>query len=200
MTYVISLGGVGGCPLAEALRTLNYLAHPYDWLISTQSFILRSFNNFDRFFIFNNTCVHNNTMLLDYDKKGIMLHDFNNFTIERHTVIEKYKRRFDRLNKALNSKSNILFVRIFDTLSQGLRPEGVYDNILYRDDESILIWEEFINNIKNIYNKNINLLILTSTELPRINSDNIDICLIDKNCDSTIITTAIKYALSRFQL
>ena len=200
MTYVISLGGVGGCPLAEALRKLNYLTYPYDWLITTQSFIIKSFNNFDKFFIFNNTFVHNHTMLLDYSKKGIMLHDFENFSIQRDTVIEKYRRRFDRLNKALHTKSTILFVRILDNLSQELKPDGVYDTILRRDDESILIWEEFINSIQNTYKKKIKLLIITSKELPRINSDNIQICLIDKNCDSNIISTAINYALSILQI
>jgi hypothetical protein len=35
---IISLGGIGGCDLAEALRKLNQPTYPYDWLITTQSF------------------------------------------------------------------------------------------------------------------------------------------------------------------
>jgi hypothetical protein len=32
---IISLGGIGGCELAKALRNLNQPAYPYDWMITT---------------------------------------------------------------------------------------------------------------------------------------------------------------------
>ena len=40
---IISLGGVGGCDLAQSLRDLNQPTYPYDWLITSQSFIIKSF-------------------------------------------------------------------------------------------------------------------------------------------------------------
>ena len=82
---IISLGGIGGCDLAQALRNLNQTAHPYDWLITTQTFILQTFNNFDSFFIFDNAYIHvyNETFLLEKEKKAIMLHDFNNFFLQK---------------------------------------------------------------------------------------------------------------------
>ena len=75
---IISLGGIGGCDLAQALRKLNQPAYPYDWLITTQSFIIKSFNDFNNFFVFHRYYVYNNNNLLVYNKKAIMLHDFNN--------------------------------------------------------------------------------------------------------------------------
>ena len=163
---IISLGGIGGCDLAQALRNLNQTAHPYDWLITTQTFILQTFNNFDSFFIFDNAYIHvyNETFLLEKEKKAIMLHDFKNFNLEKTQVIEKYKRRFARLNDDLNSSEDILFVRIYDNLLERLLPHNWYEDILNRDYEDIAKWEEFINVLKKKYKKNIKLLIITSRE------------------------------------
>lgn len=161
---IISLGGIGGCDLAQALRDLNQKTHPYDWLITTQSFIIDSFNNFNNFFIFDEKYVHDNNKLLVYNKKAIMLHDFINFTSEKEEVITKYKRRFERLNECLYDTDNILFVRIYDNLEELLVPTDYYNNILIRDDEDISKWESFIDNIQIKYNKKIKLLIITSRE------------------------------------
>jgi hypothetical protein len=161
---IISLGGIGGCDLAQALRDLNQPTHPYDWLITTQSFIINSFNDFDNFFVFDEKCVYANTKLLVYNKKAIMLHDFTNFTAEKEAVITKYKRRFERLNECLHGNEDILFVRIYDNLQEPLLPANCYDNILIRDEEDIQKWETFIGYIQTKYNKNIKLLIITSRE------------------------------------
>jgi hypothetical protein len=109
---IISLGGVGGCDLAQALRDLKQPAYPYDWLITTQSFIIDSFNDFNNFLNFDNNYIHDTTKLLVHDKKAIMLHDFYDFDLQKEEVIAKYKRRFDRLNNCLQSEEDILFVRI----------------------------------------------------------------------------------------
>lgn len=37
---IISLGGAGGCKIAEYLRTKNQEAYPYDWIVSSQSFVI----------------------------------------------------------------------------------------------------------------------------------------------------------------
>lgn len=161
---IISLGGVGGCDLAAALRDLNQETYPYDWLITTQSFIINSFNNLNNFFAFEEKYVYDTTKLLVYNKKAIMLHDFNNFTSQKEEVITKYKRRFDRLNDSLNNKDDILFVRIYDNLQEKLKPNNYYNNILIRDEEDVQIWEKFINSIQSKYKKKIKLLIITSKE------------------------------------
>lgn len=161
---IISLGGIGGCDLAQALRDLNQKTHPYDWLITTQSFIIDSFNNLNNFFVFDEKYVHDNSKLLVYNKKAIMLHDFVNFTSQKEEVITKYKRRFERLNECLYDTEDILFVRIYDNLQELLVPTDYYNNILIRDDEDIEKWESFIDNIQIKYNKKIKLLIITSRE------------------------------------
>jgi hypothetical protein len=159
---IISLGGIGGCDLAQALRNANQQTYPYDWLITTQSFIINSFNNINNFFAFDEKYLHNDKYLLVDNKKAIMLHDFNNFFLQKEDVIAKYKRRFERLNDSLNSKEDILFVRIYDNLEEDLAP--YYNNIFIRDEEDIQKWEIFINDIRIKYNKKIKLLIITSKE------------------------------------
>jgi len=162
---LISLGGIGGCDLAESLRSLHQEAYPYDWLITTQTFILNSFNEFRKFFVFDPSYLHNRTNLLTADKKAIMLHDFHQFMIERESVVEKYKRRFDRLKEALSSPEPILFVRIYDNLEEALVPANYYDTILIRDVEDVDRWEEFIVRIQTTsMNPNIRLLLITSDE------------------------------------
>ena len=160
---IISLGGIGGCELATALRNLNQPTYPYDWLITTQTFIINSFNDINNFFVFDEKYVYNDALLV-YDKKAIMLHDFNNFLLQKEGVITKYKRRFERLNESLNSNEDILFVRIYDNLEEELIPIDYYNNILIRDEEDIEKWEIFINYIQSKYNKKIKLLIITSKE------------------------------------
>lgn len=162
---IISLGGIGGCDLATALRNLNQLTHPYDWLITTQSFVISSFDDFDLFFDFNKEYVYDTKKLLTKNKKAIMLHDFNNFDSEREKVMEKYKTRFNRLNANLNSNEDLLFVRIYDNLEEELSPKNYYDNILIREKEDLKKWEQFISSFQNKYShKNIKLLIITSCE------------------------------------
>lgn len=161
---IISLGGIGGCELANALRNLNQQTHPYDWLITTQTFIINSFNDINNFFVFDEKYLYDNEKLLVYDKKAIMLHDFNNFFLQKEEVITKYKRRFERLNESLNSNEDILFVRLYDNLQDKLEPYDYYNDILIRDEEDIQKWEFFINYIQRKYNKKIKLLIITNKE------------------------------------
>ena len=161
---IISLGGIGGCDLAQALRNLNQQTYPYDWLITTQTFVINSFNDINNFFVFDEKYLYDNSYLIVDNKKAIMLHDFNNYFLQKEDVITKYKRRFERLNDSLNSNDDILFVRIYDNLQENLFPAKFYDNILIRDEEDIYKWEIFINYIQSKYNKKIKLLIITSRE------------------------------------
>jgi hypothetical protein len=159
---IISLGGVGGCALAESLRNLNQPAYPYDWLITSKSFILRSFNNFDNFFKFDNNYIYDKSKLLDVQKKALMLHDFEDFNMEKDKVILKYKRRFDRLNTSLTSHDKILFVRIPDNLNETI--DSYYDTIFIREEETLVEWEIFIDTIQNKYETRAKILIITSNE------------------------------------
>jgi hypothetical protein len=93
-----------------------------------------------------------------------MLHDFNNFALQKNEVMKKYERRFARLNEALMSDDEILFVRIYDNLDEKLVPLEYYNNILSRDEEDIQKWEDFITCIQNKYNKNAKLLVITSRQ------------------------------------
>ncbi len=161
---IISLGGIGGCELATALRVLNQPAYPYDWMITTQSFIVNSFHNFDNFFHFDEKYIYDNEKLLVSDKKAIMLHDFKNFNLEKQQVIDKYIRRFERLNKTLSGKDEILFVRIYDNINEALIPMDYYNHILIREEEDVQKWDDFIDHLKNKYNKKIKLLIITSNQ------------------------------------
>jgi len=176
---IISLGGVGGCELAAALRKFNQPTYPYNWLITSQSFIIKSFNNFDNFFNFDDKYVYTNpahyfnpTKLLDVNKKAIMLHDFKDYSLEKNEVIARYRRRFDRLNYDLTSSNeDILFVRINDNLSETLMPLHWYDDIFDREEEDINKWNDFIGNLSITYNKKIKLLFLTNNEA-HINCNN----------------------------
>lgn len=161
--HIISLGGVGGCELAHALRTLGQPSYPYDWLITTQSFIIRSFNDFDQFFQFDEQYVFDTTKLLTADKSAIMLHDFHNFVVERDTVIAKYRRRFSRLNAALlDTTSDILFVRICDNLDNPLHPLEYYNSIFDRECEDINLWIRFIDTRFIDTNRRIRILCITN--------------------------------------
>lgn len=160
---LISLGGVGGCDLAQALRDLNQETYPYDWLITTQSFILNSFNDFNHFFEFDEKYVYETGKLMVGDKKAIMLHDFDRFAAEKQDVIAKYKRRFNKLNECLKGNEDILFLRVYDNLQEELSPKNYYNDILIRDDEDIQQWEAFIQRIQ-VVNKNIKLLVITSRD------------------------------------
>jgi len=161
---IISLGGICGCELAKALRKLNQPAYPYDWLITTQSFVIRSFNNFKRFFNFDDeSYLYKHDKLIDENKKAIMLHDFQNYDAEKSGVVQKYKRRFERLNQALSGDDeSILFVRICDNVEEPLTPNNYYNNILTREKEDYWKWNEFIQTQETIYNKKMKLLLITN--------------------------------------
>jgi hypothetical protein len=114
--------------------------------------------------VFDEKYVYDDNKLLTYNKTAIMLHDFNNFFLQKEDVINKYKRRFQRLNDSLNSNEDILFVRIYDNLQEELIPKDYYKNILNRDEEDINKWEFFIQELQSKYNKKIRLLIITNRE------------------------------------
>jgi hypothetical protein len=162
---IISLGGVGGCDITYALKELNCLTYPFSWIVSSQSFVIKSFNSFENFYDFDPVNVHSyhKRMIHNGDKTSVMLHDFNNFDIERDNVIAKYKRRFERFNETLNNKKKLLFVRLLDNLSEPMLPPGLYDNFYKREEEDIGKWNIFFKNVCSQYpEKEIHFLIVTN--------------------------------------
>lgn len=160
----ISLGGVGGCELAHACRKLNCPAYPYDWIISSQSFVLQSFLNISDFFNFDLAYVYQNTYLLTKNLSAIILHDFTNFNLEKDIVITKYKRRFNRLQQLMENEKPILFIRVMDNLKNDLNPLHFYDNIYSRESESIELWQTFIDTLISKFNKKLYLLLITDNK------------------------------------
>ena len=178
---VVSLGGVGGCPLAQALRSLNYPAGPYDWLLTTQSFIENSFDNYDNFFKFDESFVYTTGILLAPDKKALMIHDFVHFESQKDGVVEKYKRRFLRLRDTLRGNDDILFVRHFDNIAKELKPLGFYNDLLIRDDEDLLRWDKFVTGLQSTTTNKIKLLVITDQEDTRVFENVIVKCLKERN-------------------
>jgi hypothetical protein len=166
---IISLGGVGGCQLAQVLRKYNYSAYPYDWLITNQSFVIDSFDSFDNFFVFDEFHVYRSNYLLDKWKRAIMLHDFVDFNSEKDKIIEKYRRRFERLHHALTNNKKLLFVRIMENIDEKLHPLEFYDSIYVREEEDIHQWEQLIQTIIDTYKCSCHLLLI-SNEVKYISS------------------------------
>jgi len=189
---VISLGGVGGCQIAGILRNLNYPAYPYDWLICNQSFVINSFCDITNFFNFeDNSYIYESTKFLDPTLGAIMLHDFNNYILEKRDIINKYNRRFQRLYSKLENTDPILFIRSIDNLNINLTPINYYDNIYIREEESINKWNLFLNMLINKYNKKLYLLLITSDPTLTINN-NLNKNIYLSHCTTDIdITTAI---------
>ena len=188
--------------------SLNQLTYPYDWLITIQSFVLNSFNNFENFFTFEEKYLYDNTNLVDKNNKAVMIHDFNkqNFILDKDKVIEKYKRRFNRLNDDLNRNNNILFVRVCDNLNERLLPLNTYETFLVREEEDIEKWEKFIFDINIKYNNNnkkkIKLLVITNIEdICKKTYNNIIMYFNKEYQNSDIISDIIKKTLdSEFKI
>lgn len=161
VTQAISLGGVGGCELAYALRASNFPAYPYDWIVSAQSFVIKSFEDKSEFFAFDDACVYLGNHLIAPRKNAVMAHDFVDFDKQVQDVIDKYERRYDRIEIILNGRDPILFVRILENLEQRLVPLGFYDNIFRREEEDLSQWDKFIDGLINKYSIRCKLLLIT---------------------------------------
>ena len=159
---LISLGGVGGCNLAFALRKLNQPTYPYNWLISTQSFVIDSFLKFENFFEIDEKYLHGKQTLLNKNKTAIMLHDFKKF--DKNEVTDKFKRRYSRLKDAMQASEGVLFIRAMEDLEVPMIPEGKYDDIFKREEDQIQLWSEFLNQQQNKFNKEIKMLLLAHNE------------------------------------
>jgi hypothetical protein len=159
---LISLGGVGGCNLAFALRKLNQPTYPYNWLITTQSFVIDSFLKFENFFEIDEEYLHGKQTLLNKNRTAIMLHDFKKF--DKKEVTDKFKRRYSRLKDAMQSSEGVLFIRAMEDLEAPMIPNGEYDDIFKREKDEIHLWDKFLNEQQNKFNKEIKMLLLAHNE------------------------------------
>ena len=178
-TKVISLGGAGGCGIAMFLRTLNYKSYPYDWLYSTQSFIINSFFDKTLFIQRDKRDIDNHALFYDDKIVRVTASSIHDELHELDCIKSKYDRRFLRLYSDLQSNDNIIFVRLLvkNNIKHGITE---YNNIIYNYNETFDIideWIDFINKIKLKYNKyNIKLILIDHDDKNEKINDNIYIC------------------------
>lgn len=161
--HLISLGGCGGCGIRMEIEKIkNQLSYPYDWIVSSQNFVINSFFEYTTNFInfvenkFNiSTPYHynENTNVID----GIAIHDHYN-----HITYEKYKKRFERLHTTISNKSNkIVFIRlltdshniasvIYSKINKSIQGYYYDDNAIHLiPNNDIIKTLEVINSFKN---------------------------------------------------
>ena len=163
---LVSIGGCGGCPIGEAIRYISKEPSlPYDWLLTTQSFVMRSFLSQDTFIDFSDTKnVRNGTTMITKERDVMSIHDFKNYYQERDTVISRYKRRFERLNTIMCSDNPILLIRRTINTSLSNINEWREKDLLYVEKDNFKLWVEFRNKLCSKYNKqNIYILLITES-------------------------------------
>jgi hypothetical protein len=190
---LISLGGVGGCSLAQTMRRLKQPAYPFDWIISTQSFVIDSIVDKNNFLIFDEKFIYDKPhILIEKTKRAISLHDFTNLNSQKKGVIDKYTRRFERMYNSFTEET-VLFVRIMDVYNPEIIPGGwVLPDIFIQENESIDLWKTFLENISKKYNKQFYLLLIDIYNLNLV-SDCPFIIIKKHNCDTydSVITETI---------
>lgn len=162
----INLGGLGGCRVTETMINLGIKkeTYPYDWIFSNQNFVINSIlSNGDYFFIFEDSYVVSTQHLISPNKNASLVHDFyGDFKEKKNIIINKYKRRIDRLFNAINSQEEILFIRDIVDLPEHRLPyfEKVDVPGYQIESDDIIKWELFMDEISK-KNKNCELLLLT---------------------------------------
>jgi len=148
----ISLGGFGGCSISESLSSLNLDKgrSPFDWIHSTQDFVISVFNDKNNYFIFEEKYVVGGYLVND-KLNGLILHDFVNlkdFKLKKQKLMEKYNRRLKRL---LNNKDNCIFVRYL--ISNDGEAYNIFDEpkpiIFKAKKDDINKWVNFMKMYKN---------------------------------------------------
>jgi hypothetical protein len=165
---IINLGGVGGCDITQAIqRILTVLPrYPYDWLLTNQSFIIRTLLDNKCFFNFEDkTKLHGKEVHVE-EMDGMSVHDFpDSFDETEHKrlvpiIKEKYERRMERMNDALFSEESILFVR----LSNNTETSKDWINRFHCIRDDYFKWAEFTKYLNTYFKKPIYLLIITTNE------------------------------------
>lgn len=160
---IISLGGVGGCVIPQAIQLIvsNQERFPYDWLLANQSFGMITIMNSRTFFNFDDeTKFHNNTEFSIDTLDAMSIHDFLNYEhyiSHRNIIKEQYSRRINRFNQCLESNEPILFVRISNNTPTHTNWIGNFTSI----PDKIPLWFEFIKAMEKHYKKPIYFLLVT---------------------------------------
>lgn len=164
---IISLGGVGGCIITQAVQKFIYdqERYPYDWLLANQSFVIRTLLDNSTWFDFEDETEfhHNNYEFSIKERDGMIVHDFSsyeNYKNQRNTVKETYKRRFDRLNQIFQSNEPIMFVRITNNTPMNDNWIGRFESV----PDDIPKWFDFIQNLEQTYKKPVYLCIVTMNQ------------------------------------
>jgi hypothetical protein len=163
---IISLGGVGGCIITQALDQAGFKEPrgPYAWLISSQSFVLDTFLNPNNFFNFDDesqyTINDNKTRHLRHkNRNAVSIHDFETENITVESVKEKYNRRFQRLNAILNDPTEpVLLIRMTDNNYKEI-PE--WENYYNVEKDNYQKWYDFRTELETKFNKPFFILIIT---------------------------------------
>jgi hypothetical protein len=159
---LISLGGVGGCTIAESISYIKRKytrRYPYDWLLTNQSFVCESFLSFENFFDFDDASkIINNTQFLSEKKNALSFHDFKDYPNDKITVKEKYIRRFKRLQESMGNIKPLLFIRT----TNNARDHPEWEDIFINEKDDFIKWIEFKKSLENTYNKKVYILIMTN--------------------------------------
>jgi hypothetical protein len=158
----INLGGVGGCCVTHAIQ--NTIAdqprYPYDWLLSNQSFVIRTFMNNGCFFDWDDVSQLVGKEFRVNERDGLSVHDVSpdyRYEPQKNGIKYKYTRRFERLNAALFSDEPILFVRVSNHTPNCKEWE---DRFLSVPDD-FKEWQRFIQYVNDHFKKPIYFLYFT---------------------------------------
>jgi hypothetical protein len=158
---LISLGGVGGCSIAESISYIkkeNTRRYPYDWLLANQSFVIESFLSFENFFDFDDSSKSiSKTQFLSKKLNGFSFHDFKDYENEKLIIKEKYIRRFKRLQERMEDINSILFIRGTNNAPDHLEWKDIFIN----EKDDFIKWIEFKKLLEDTYNKKLYILIMT---------------------------------------
>ena len=164
---IISLGGVGGCAIVQAVQLFvhNQERFPYDWLLANQSFVIRTFLDNSTFFDFDDATEYhgNNHEFSIKERDGMVVHDFSSYEHymnHRNIVKDTYLRRFNRLNQMLISNEPILFVRILNNTPMNDNWMGRFEST----PDDVPKWFDFIQYLERRFKKPIYLLMITMNE------------------------------------
>lgn len=152
----ISLGGVGGCELARALRKYNHPAYPFDWNVTRQDFVCRVIMTRGKYYFnFENEKSHG--IIAHPDRNALLLHD-----PKGEETITKYARRLERLLHVLDSNDEIWFFRIYSDARVPMKHQQ-YSDWFDKTHESLSIWIQFLHYLHDTYKKKIHLWLLCTS-------------------------------------
>lgn len=178
----ISLGGAGGCGIAQDLKKINTQAtYPFDWTLCKQSFVLNCFTNIligsnpitttvlrEHFIDFGKEEYYYRTATNIYvenkNRNVISLHDFGNgFPYNSINILSMegtYIRRLNRLRNVLESTDPIVFIRRMNHSFIGFGKKSPEHGSEEPNFDDYMLWFEFREQISKQYNKEIYIVLL----------------------------------------